>query len=144
LPLPEPRPGLVISYAYLWAEEREADRDEGVKDRPCVIVLAVESSDADTIVAVVPITHTPPVDPSFCIEIPAATKRRLGLDSEKSWAVANQVNRFVWPGFDLRPVSRHEPDRFAYGYLPPMIFKRITETLFRAARSRRAAIVSRE
>lgn len=144
MPLPEPRPGLVISYAYLWAEERDADRAEGVKDRPCVILVAADTGDSDTVVIVVPITHSPPDDPSFCVEIPPQTKQRLGLDAERAWAVANQVNRFVWPGVDLRPVSRREPDRFAYGYLPPAIFRRITEALLRAARNRRAGIVSRD
>jgi hypothetical protein len=37
---PTPHPGLVISYAYLWAEESDQGREEGVKDRPCAIVVA--------------------------------------------------------------------------------------------------------
>jgi hypothetical protein len=39
--LPAPRPGLVIRYSYLWAREAEEGRDEGVKDRPCAIVLVM-------------------------------------------------------------------------------------------------------
>lgn len=31
---PEPTPGLVIGYAYLWEREARAGRDESVKDRP--------------------------------------------------------------------------------------------------------------
>jgi hypothetical protein len=42
MPIPSPEPGLVISYAYLWHHEHEAGREEGRKDRPSVIVLAVE------------------------------------------------------------------------------------------------------
>ena len=38
---PEPRPGLVIRFSYLWKPEADAGRVEGVKDRPCAIVLAV-------------------------------------------------------------------------------------------------------
>ncbi len=42
MPIPNPEPGLVISYAYLWHDEHRAGREEGQKDRPSVIVLAVE------------------------------------------------------------------------------------------------------
>lgn len=46
MPIPNPEPGLVISYAYLWHDEQQAGREEGRKDGPSVIVLAVER-DAD-------------------------------------------------------------------------------------------------
>jgi len=42
MPIPNPEPGLVVSYAYLWHREKRAGQDEGRKDRPSVIVLAVE------------------------------------------------------------------------------------------------------
>ena len=38
--LPTPRPGLVIRYAYLWADEHRRGAEEGLKDRPCAIVAA--------------------------------------------------------------------------------------------------------
>lgn len=38
--LPAPRPGLVISYAYLWAREHGRGAEEGLKDRPYAIVAA--------------------------------------------------------------------------------------------------------
>jgi hypothetical protein len=37
MPIPNPEPGLVISYAYLWQHERQAGREEGQKDRPRVM-----------------------------------------------------------------------------------------------------------
>jgi mRNA-degrading endonuclease toxin of MazEF toxin-antitoxin module len=70
VPIPTPEPGLVISYAYLWHHERKAGRLEGRKDRPSVIVLAVERPANDTtVVVVLPITHTQPADPAAAIEI---------------------------------------------------------------------------
>jgi hypothetical protein len=61
---PEPQPGLVISYAYLWHHEHRAGREEGVKDRPCVVILAVQSAaDGTTMVRVAPVTHSPPDQP---------------------------------------------------------------------------------
>lgn len=42
MPIPNPEPGLVISYWYLSHGEYEVGQEEGRKDRPSVIVLAVE------------------------------------------------------------------------------------------------------
>jgi hypothetical protein len=101
VPLPAPRPNLVIHYAYLWHATHLRGQEEGSKDRPCVIELTTPAAEGQTIVTVLPITHTPPGDPGEAVEIPLATKQRLGLDSEKSWVVCSEVNRFMWPGPDL-------------------------------------------
>jgi hypothetical protein len=75
-----------------------------------------------TRVIVVPITHRSPSDPARAIPLSASVKRHLGLDKAASWIIADEVNHFAWPGPDLRPVSRREPDRFAYGFLPEDVF----------------------
>ena len=142
MPLPFPRPGLVISYSYLWREEAERNLEEGAKDRPCAIVLSIEDRDGQTVTTVVPITHSPP-DTDLCVEIPQETKRRLGLDRDRSWIVANQVNRFDWPGSDLRPVSRDEPEKFEYGVLPPALYKKVVALLIEAVRRRQLTITPR-
>jgi hypothetical protein len=53
-------------------------------------------------VAVAPITHSPPHDMSVAVEIPLRVKEHLGLDSERSWIMLNEVNVFRWPGFGAR------------------------------------------
>jgi hypothetical protein len=143
VPLPIPEPGLVISYAYLWRAEYEHGQEEGAKDRPCAIVLMTSDEEGDTVITVVPITHARPGDPEAAIELPLPTKRRLGLDAARSWIVVSEVNRFVWPGPDLRPVSRAEPDRFDYGLLPPSLFRQVRERLAAYAASRRLNAVYR-
>jgi hypothetical protein len=105
VPLPEPVPGLVIRYSYLWAEEHGRGQEEGVKDRPCAVILVSTDEDGERWVTVLPVTHAPPSVPELAVEIPAATKRRLGLDDERSWVVLSEANRFLWPGPDLRPVT---------------------------------------
>lgn len=115
---PKPEPGLVIRYSYLWAEEARTGREEGVKDRPCAVVLVVRKEDGKTRVAVLPITHAPPRDPAAAIELPAPTKRRLGLDGERSWVVISEYNTFYWPGPDLRMAPGKGPETAAYGPLP--------------------------
>jgi uncharacterized protein YifN (PemK superfamily) len=141
LPLPTPQPGLVIGYAYLWQAEQREGRFEGVKNRPCVIVLAAKHEGDEVVVTVAPITHTPAQDAKAAVEIPAATKRRLGLDDQRSWVIVSEVNRFVWAGPDLRPVS---PGRYDYGMLPPVLFVQVKKQLVEYARRRQTLVVTRE
>ena len=132
---PTPRPGLVIRYSYLWAREAAAGREEGVKDRPCAIILVVRrDADGSDIVRVLPITHAPPVDPIDGLEIPATTKLRLGLDSERSWIVLTEANDFVWPGPDLRPAVSGDPSSVACGMLPPRLFAHLKQKILEAHR----------
>ena len=59
--LPDPHPGLVISYSYLWAREHGQGREEGVKSRPCAIVLARQIVEGRSLLTVLAITHSPPI-----------------------------------------------------------------------------------
>jgi hypothetical protein len=113
--LPIPKPGLVIRFGFLWRNEKAGGMTESSKDRPCAIVVAArrtENGEIDTIVA--PITHSAPEDPTASIAIPAAVCRKLGLDSGRHWLRLDELNRFAWPGFDLRPIPGRA-DQYAYG-----------------------------
>jgi len=44
MPFPSPHPGLVLHDAYLWHAEHKQGQEEGIKDRPCVIVLTAEGA----------------------------------------------------------------------------------------------------
>ena len=92
---PEPVAGVVIRYAYPWRREHDHGLEEGAKDRPCAVLLAVIDASGEQKVVVLPITHAAPSDPAQAIEIPTATKRRLGLDDERSWIVITEANRFT-------------------------------------------------
>jgi hypothetical protein len=141
--LPEPVPGLVIRYSYLWAEEHRRGQEEGVKDRPCAIVLMTADAQGEQWVTVLPVTHTAPANREFAVEIPAATKRRLGLDDERSWVVLSEANRFLWPGPDLRPARQGDARTVAYGQLPYALFEEIRKKFISAVRARRAGVVPR-
>ena len=140
--LPEPTPGLVIGYAYLWRNEALQGREEGRKDRPCVIVLAVQAVEGRTVVTVAPITHSPPQHPDLAVEISPETKRRLGLDGERSWIIAADLNRFIWPGVDLRPRSRGA-SRYDYGPIPAGLYRELRDKMLALARAGRATLTSR-
>lgn len=127
MPIPTPEPGLVISYAYLWDREAQGGREEGRKDRPCVIALVFErQQDGETLVTVLPVTHRPPDDPAEAVEVPRAVKKHLGLDDQRSWVIVSEGDQFVWPGYDLRKAPG--TDRYDYGYLPPRLFAQILAT----------------
>jgi hypothetical protein len=132
---PPPRPGLVIRYSYLWYDEYQRGQEEGVKDRPCAIVLVVKEDQGRQMVTVLPVTHTPPSVNSRSIEIPADTKRRLGLDTERSWIVVDEANTFAWPGPDVRPLVAGKPETVVYGALPQKLFNDMRDRFFRLGRA---------
>ena len=142
--LPEPIPGLIIRYSYLWYREHLQGRDEGQKDRPCAIVAALRKDEhGDTHVLVLPITHSPPDHPTLAIEIPAKTKERLNLDDARSWIVISEWNEFIWPGPDLRRLPGATDASVSYGMLPLGLFSTIRDKFITLVISRNAHRVPR-
>jgi hypothetical protein len=140
---PVPQPGLVIRYSYLWHSEALTGQEEGVKDRPCAVVVAFQDEENRTRVYALPITHSLPTASEYTIEIPAAVKARLGLDSERSWVVVNEVNVFGWPGPDLRFLPGRGPESAVYGFLPPGFFRVVRDRFLAADRDKKAVLVTR-
>jgi hypothetical protein len=140
---PVPIPGMVIRYSYLWHDEHKMGQEEGLKDRPCAIVVAAKPEGGLSTVVVLPVTHTPPTSADSAFEIPAGVKRRLGLDDQRSWVMVNEANRFVWPGPDLRPAARGDADSVVFGHLPQKMFVEIRTKFVSALRKGAARAVSR-
>ncbi|WP_205421272.1 type II toxin-antitoxin system PemK/MazF family toxin [Rhizobium terrae] len=139
--LQEPTPGLVIRYAYLWRDDAVRGLEEG-KDRPCAVVLAVKTEAGRSRVYIAPITHSPPNDPKYAIEVPPETKRRLGLDQQRSWVKTDDLNVFTWPGPDVRPIGRGRG--FIYGFLPKNMTEDIIANVRERAREGQARVVNRD
>lgn len=140
---PQPQPGLVIRYAYLWQREAQAGLEEGRKDRPCAIILAVGENRDGRRVYVVPITHSMPSGGDDAVELPPRVKERLGLDEARSWVVVSEANVFVWPGPDLRFLPGQDPQTAAYGFLPPTLFRMVRDRFLAVAGRRNTALVTR-
>lgn len=146
--LPDPEPGLVIRYSYLWHDEARRGQEEGTKDRPCAIVLAVKKAEGAPQVMVAPITHTKPRDSDTGIFLPLTVKRRLGLDELQSWIITDDVDMFSWPGPDLRPTGGDGNTTFAFGYLPELLTEELIISVQRnanshgLAQSRRSSLAS--
>ena len=133
----EIRVGWIFRYAYLWDWQHREGRDEGDKDRPCLVLAIVTATeDGAPVVRVLPITHAPPADPVDAIEIPAMTKARLHLDEARSWIVLTESNRFAWPGPDLRAV---DTETGYYGPLPPKLFAEVKRRFIAIARGEAVA-----
>jgi hypothetical protein len=140
--LPPPQPGEVIRYAYLWTNERDAGREEGAKDRPAAVVLTAMDRDGRPTVYVVPITSRAPDQPDHAVLVPPDVRRRLGLQDEPCWVVVTELNRFAWPGPDLRPVSP-PGSGFSHGFLPRVLFVAVRDAVVANIRTHPRSMVSR-
>ena len=121
--LPEPRPGLVIRYDYLWTHEAAAGRDQR-KERPACLVAAMDSSASPRFVVILPITRTRPVKKTVGIEIPAKVRQVLRLDDAPSWVIVSEHNVDEWPNGGLAPLPGR-PGVFSYGFIPPGLFAQV-------------------
>ena len=141
---PTQRPGLVIRYGFLWSHERDAGADEAAKDRPCAIVVAARrEADGGVTVIVAPITHAAPDDPGASIELPQTVARALGLDRGDHWLRLDELNRFTWPGYDLRALPGR-PGEYAYGLLPRPLFEQLREEILARQRASTARVSGRD
>ena len=139
--LPEPKPGLVVRYDYLWTHEAAAGCDHG-NDRPTCIVAATDNLVRSRHVVLLPITHTPPTGDTVGIEIPARVKQTIGLDDAPSWVIVSEHSIDEWPNAGLSPVPS-KPGVFAYGFIPPGLFKQIKARFLELARRNKTAAVHR-
>jgi hypothetical protein len=70
-------------------------------------------------------------------------KQHLGLDDGRLWVVLDEVNQFVWPGYDLRPVPGKQGE-MAYGFLPPRLFDQIRTGILDIILKQRGNITPRD
>jgi hypothetical protein len=142
VPLPDLAIGLVVRYEYLWHRRSAEGADTADKDRPACVAFTFDDGEKGRCVMLLPITHSPPRGPEVGVEIPLAVKRHLGLDHDRSWIVVSECNIDVWPNPDLRAVPGR-PGVFAYGHIPPRLFRTVREAFLDTYRSRRAGVVRR-
>jgi hypothetical protein len=141
---PAPKPGLVIRYSFLWSTENDAGAEEGSKDRPCALVVAAaRRENGEIAVIVAPITHAPPDDLSDSLRIPSAICRSLGLDGRCHWLRLDELNRFAWPGYDLRAIPGR-PGQYAYGMLPRSLFEALRKGILDRQKAKAPRILTRD
>lgn len=139
-----PKPGSVIHYAYLWARDHARGKEEGVKDRPTlVIAVVVKDEKGKRQVLVVPITHTPPQLPTDAVAVPPAVKRVLRLDDAPSWIVTTETNAFTWPGPDIRAIPGKGAATAVYGRVPEPLLRQVARSIVANRKNARLRIVAR-
>lgn len=141
MPLPEPKPGLVIRYDYLWSREAVAGRDQG-KERPACLVAATDPTASPRFVVILPMTHTRPGKDTVGVEIPAKVRAALGLDDAPSWVIVSEHNVDEWPNAGLAPLPGR-PGIFSYGFIPPGLFARVKAKFIELYEQGRAGSVRR-
>lgn len=141
MPLPDPRPGLVIRYDYLWSDEADAGRNQG-KDRPVCLLVAGPATADPRYIVLLPITHTPPSGGTLGIELPLKVKRVLGMDDDPSWVIVSESNVDVWPTAGISMVPGR-PGEFTYGFLPPGLFQLIKAKFLDVARRNDGSFIRR-
>jgi hypothetical protein len=142
-----PVPGLVICYAYLWHRESKTHPTvEGLKSRPCAVILNYERISqlpGRSIADVAPITHQ---RTDGAVEIPLAVKKRMGLDGDHSWIVTTEVNRFIWPGPDIRrsrQIWQPGGGLWHWGFLPNDIFRKAQSLIIKHREEKTLLVVPR-
>jgi hypothetical protein len=124
------KPGMVLSYSYLWSEDYKKGIKEGRKNRPVAVIAINAQAGPTDLVYVVPITHGVPDHNGQKLKLPRDIKQRLGLDDETSWVDATEINAFAWPGFDLRPTRRNDPNPTClYGSLPSRFLTKVQQAI---------------
>ena len=139
--LPDPKPGLVVRYDYLWTHEAAAGLDQG-KTRPTCLIAATDPAARPRYVVLLPITHTPPAGDSVGIEIAARVKEALGLDDTPSWVIVSEHNIDEWPNAGLSPLPG-QPSVFSYGFIPPGLFAQIKARFLELAHAKQSHGVRR-
>jgi hypothetical protein len=124
----------------LWADEADKGQEEGLKDRPVVVVIARIAKGDRTELLVAPVTHSQPASGEG-IEVPAPVKRHLGLDRERSWIIATELNRFIWPGPDIRVTANGESPY--YGEIPAKLFDQLKDAILKNRDASRVRIPNR-
>lgn len=144
--IPGPENGLVIRYDFLWKHESDQGQEQGAKDRPCAVVLAMQPDEGGARnVIVCPITHTPPDNESTAVELPPRVARHLGLDAERSWIRTHQVNTFKWfEGMTPAGVVPADKSRPTFGHLPPKLYTAVRDQVSENSKHRHLHNVRRE
>ena len=134
--LPDPEPGLVFRYDYLWLRESRKGKDAS-KERPACLAVATDSAIEPRLVVILPITHSVPAGETIGIEIPVNIRRHLGLDDQRCWIIVSESNIDTWPNPGISPV-RGKTGTFAHGILPAAFFAAVKERMLRHMDVRRS------
>ncbi len=97
-----------------------------------MVVLATLKREHGTELLVVPVTTRPPRPGDAAVEIPARVRQHLSLGEERAWIVVDEINRFTWPGPDIRPIRRGDEITPRYGSVPGKLLEQVRREMEKA------------
>lgn len=62
------------------------------------------------------------------------------MGPEPSWIITTELNRFTWPGPDIKPTASGE---YVYGYLPEKLMRLVLDQVKKHARGKELKTVPR-
>lgn len=127
----------------MWHREAQAGAEEGRKERPVVVVVAIEKREHGTQILVVPVTTRPPREGDAAVEMPARVRQHLGLGEDRCWIVADEYNLFAWPGPDIRPIRARGDISPRYGSIPAKLLEQVRMKIAQAASAGRLKATKR-
>ena len=130
------KPGVVITYPYLWQREADNGETEGRKPRPTCIAVSVRGHDGGTHLVLLAVTSQPPASQRIAIEVPDTELRRGGLkDWQKAWVIVDEYN------YDVVETSYYlEPGREPIGRFSKPFMTRLATALVPIMRTGRGRV----
>ncbi|WP_072387141.1 hypothetical protein [Hyphomicrobium sp. CS1BSMeth3] len=139
----KPEVGLVVWYAYLWAQDRDDGHDDAGKFRPAVIV-GLRGEGKARRALLLPITHTLQYD-NMGVEIARQELLRLGLETHKpSFIVTREGNRAAWPLKEMQPRAYYKPDSAVFGVIHRKFVDEAVKELKANHAEKRVVVIDRE
>jgi hypothetical protein len=108
-----------------------------------VVILATIVREDHIEVIVAPVTTQPPRSEDNRIEMPSDVKRHLGLENKRCWIVLDELNRFNWPGPDIRPIRGRKEISPYYGKIPGKLLEKIRELIHQNVKTGRLKMTKR-
>ena len=108
-----------------------------------MVILATRQRSHGLEVLVAPVTSQPPRPGTPTIEMPQRVRAHLGLGDGRSWIVADELNSFIWPGPDVRPVRGAADISPFLGKIPSRLYEQVRAKLAEIAREGRLKMTRR-
>ncbi|HEY1932332.1 MAG TPA: hypothetical protein VGG99_10000 [Acetobacteraceae bacterium] len=74
--------------------------------------------------------------------MPADLKFQLDRDARPQWVILDDMNRFMWPGYDLRRLPGTVADRS--GMIPEPLFRAILQDVLACHLTRKGTLTDRD
>ena len=132
-----PEVGDVVAFEYLWKDESDQGRVEGIKTRPCVVV----SVGSGPRIVLMPITSQDPGELP-AVRLSGNVLVNIGL-TRPSWIMISEVNVSDWPGFDFRHAHPPVGGWWRYGRLADKLLEQVIDSFQTAISSKNLRVVKR-